>query len=707
MDQVVELASNYSYILVGIASYISLQYLKEQFKDKPKMAVKAKLVPGSPTEGPYRHVDNLGGLIETRYKDFRTVDKIFADTAATYPNNPCLGTRTMISEEDVKQPDGKVFKKATYGEYTWRTFKEVSEEVNLAGNGLGALGLTPKTKVAIFLETRAEWMITIQACFKMNFPAVTIYATLGEDGIKHALNQTEVTHIVTSSTLIKSRLQNCVKDVPHLTNIIFVKEPNVNFDNEKIPDTIKLTTFNELIDLGNPSSDAVQGLEKLAPTKDDLAIIMYTSGTSGNPKGVLISHGNFVAGMSGIGQRVTDLNPSDVYIGYLPLAHVLELAAENIILMAGARVGYSSPLTLSDKSSRIKPGTKGDATVLRPTLMACVPEIMERMRKAVMQNIKEQSSTMQKVFNWAYNYKLKCVEQGTDTPILNKLIFKKTRALLGGRVRAMLSGGAPCDGQTQRFMNVCMCCPVGQGYGLTETCGATTVTEVDEDFTCGRVGPPLQCCDIKLVAWEEGGYSPDQNPPRGEIHIGGPNITMGYFKNPEKTAEDFYVDEDGKRWFKTGDIGQIEHDGCLRIVDRKKDLVKLSHGEYLALGSIESKLKTSDLIDNIWIFASSSQPFCLAFIVPNEKTVKQVLGKSESDDWEKLCESKEVETLLVKSVQATAKTTNVQKFEIPRKIFVEAKPWVPEDNLITAAFKLKRKALEGKYKDEIDRLYAK
>lgn len=207
-----------------------------------------------------------------------------------------------------------------------------------------------------------------------------------------------------------------------------------------------------------------------------------------------------------------------------------------------------------------------------------------------------------------------------------------------------------------------------------------------------------------------GGYSPEQNPPRGEIHIGGANITQGYFKKPEKTAEDFYVDEKGVRWFKTGDIGQIDEDGCLRIVDRKKDLVKLSHGEYLALGSIEAKLKTSPLIDNIWIYANSTQPFCLAFVVPNERALRTSMDLGAGDEGmtiAELCKKSEVEALIKKSIVETAKKTNLQKFEYPQKLFVEPSPWLPEDNLITAAFKLKRKALEKRYTADIDRLYAK
>nr|CAB3219804.1 long-chain-fatty-acid--CoA ligase 1 [Phallusia mammillata] len=664
--------------------------------------LKAKRV-RSGADSPYRCVENMGSLMHTAHKDHKTMDKIFEDAAKTHANLPCLGTRELLSEEDEKQPDGKVFKKAIFGEYKWESYKDVFARVVNLGRGLSLCGLKPREKIAIFLDTRAEWMISIQACFRQNFPAVTVYATLGEEGIAHALNETEVTHVITCASLLNSRLKNCLADIPSVTHIIYVEDCPVKDLN--LDEKITLHTFSHIEAMGR--SEEGRQLERDTPKSDDLGIIMYTSGQSGDPKGVLINHSNFVAGMSGIGTRVPNLNTTDVYIGYLPLAHVLELAAENIMICSGARIGYSSPLTLSDKSSRIKKGSKGDASVLQPTLMAAVPEIMERMRKAVMQNVDEASPLKKKLFKVAYKYKYKEVERGNDTPVLNRVIFKAPRALLGGKVRALLSGGAPMDAQTQRFMNICMCAPIGQGYGLTETCGATTVSQVLEDFSTGRVGPPLPCCEVKLVAWEEGGYSPSNKPhPQGEIHIGGPNITQGYFKKPEKTAEDFYVDENGQRWFKTGDIGQVDDDGAIRIIDRKKDLVKLSHGEYLALGSIEAKLKSSPLIDNVWVYANSSQPYALAFVIPNEKALTNVAtSKGIQKPYEELCQDPTMNKELKNAIATTSKISKLQKFEIPQKMFVEPSPWLPEDGLITAAFKLKRKALEQRYREQIDNLY--
>ncbi|XP_076811732.1 long-chain-fatty-acid--CoA ligase 4-like [Clavelina lepadiformis] len=696
--------------LFGVVSFVPWilleRFIPPELKEKVKnmtRKLKAKSVTSDPASS-YRCIESMDRLMDSAYDGHRTIGKVFEGAARRYAALPCLGTREFLSEEDERQPGGKVFKKAIFGDYKWETFGQVYERMVNFGRGLTLTGQKPKEKIALFLETRAEWMIAVHGCFRNNFPVVTVYATLGEEGISHALNETEVSHVITSATLYNTRLSKCLSNLPTVTDVIYVEDTKLTAD---VPSNVKLHPFKEIEKSG--ATEEGRNCERSEPNPDDLAIVMYTSGQSGDPKGVLINHSNFVAGMSGISTRVPDLNTSDVYIGYLPLAHVLELAAENIMICGGAKIGYSSPLTLSDRSSRIKKGSKGDASVLRPTLMAAVPEIVERMRKAIMQGVDEMLPPARKAFHWAYGYKLKQVERGYDTPLLNRVLFKKTKALLGGRLRALLSGGAPMDAQTQRFMNVCMCCPIGQGYGLTETCGATTVSQVLDDYSTGRVGPPLPCCEVKLVAWEEGGYSPSNKPhPQGEIHIGGPNITQGYFKKPEKTSEEFYVDDDGQRWFKTGDIGQIDDDGAIRIIDRKKDLVKLSHGEYLALGSIEAKLKANALIDNVWVYANGTQSYAIAFIVPNEKNLRNAIaGKGGNHpSITDLCKEDVVEKELKKAVQEASKIAKLQKFEIPQKIYIEPQPWLPEDGLITAAFKLKRKALENHYQEQIQALYA-
>ena len=207
---------------------------------------------------------------------------------------------------------------------------------------------------------------------------------------------------------------------------------------------------------------------------------------------------------------------------------------------------------------------------------------MDRIYKAVADKLKDEGMLQRELFRICYERKRARYEEGYSSLVMNKIAFDKIRRQLGGRLRFILSGGAPLNEETQRFMNICFCCPVVQGYGLTETCGGASLAD-EHDLSTGSVGPPLRCCEILLREWKEGGYSPKNEVPQGEVLVHGANVALGYYKNEEKTQEDFIV-VNGKRCFATGDIGEFRTDGSLRIIDRKKDLIKLGHGEYISLG---------------------------------------------------------------------------------------------------------------------------
>ncbi|KAM6413205.1 long-chain-fatty-acid--CoA ligase 4 [Rhynochetos jubatus] len=663
--------------------------------------VKAKPIldkPGSP----YRAVTHLDSLANINIPGADTLDKLFDHALAKFGKKDCLGTREILSEENEMQPNGKVFKKLILGTYRWLSYEELNEKVNRFGSGLTALGLTPKSTVAIFCETRAEWMIAALACFKYNFPLVTLYATLGEEAVTYGLNECGASYLVTSVELLESKLKAALPQVSCLKHIIYVDKKTVS--KSEYPDTVEIHTMQTVEELG--AKPEYSSIPPSRPVPTDLALVMYTSGSTGRPKGVMMQHKNLIAGMTGQCERIPGLGPKDTYIGYLPLAHVLELTAEISCITYGCRIGYSSPLTLSDQSSKIKKGSKGDCTVLKPTLVAAVPEIMDRIYKNVMSKVQEMNYIQRTLFKIGYDYKLEQIKRGYDAPLCNVLLFKKVKALLGGNVRMMLSGGAPLSPQTQRFMNICFCCPVGQGYGLTETCGAGTITEV-ADYSTGRVGAPLICCEIKLRDWQEGGYTNKDKPnPRGEIIIGGPNVSMGYFKNEEKTTEEFSVDENGQRWFCTGDIGEFHPDGCLQIIDRKKDLVKLQAGEYVSLGKVEAALKNCPLIDNICAYAKSDQSYVISFVVPNQKKLTALAEqKGISGTWVDICNNATMEAEILREIKEVANKMKLERFEIPIKVRLSPDPWTPETGLVTDAFKLKRKELKNHYLNDIERMY--
>ncbi|KAM4696707.1 long-chain-fatty-acid--CoA ligase 4 isoform 2-T3 [Rhinophrynus dorsalis] len=663
--------------------------------------VKAKPVSDKPGS-PYRAVSHFDTLATIDIPGADTLDKLFQHAVAKFGKRDCLGTRELLSEENEKQPNGKVFKKLILGEYKWLNYEEVSVKVHNFGSGLSALGLKPKSTVAIFCETRAEWMITAQACFKYNFPLVTLYATLGEEAVTYGLNESGATHLITSAELLETKLKGVLSQITGIKHIVYVGKKSIN--RSEYPAELEIHNMEEVEELGAKPENLNNPPSR--PLPSDLAVVMYTSGSTGRPKGVVMIHSNLIAGMAGQCERIPGLGPKDTYIGYLPLAHVLEMTAEISCVTYGCRIGYSSPLTLSDQSSKIKKGSKGDCTVLRPTLMAAVPEIMDRIYKNVMSKVQEMNVIQRTLFKLGYDYKLEQIKKGYDAPICNILLFKKVKALLGGNVRMMLCGGAPLSPQTQRFMNICFCCPVGQGYGLTETCGAGTITEVC-DYSTGRVGAPLTCCEIKLRDWVEGGYTSQDTPhPRGEIVIGGQNVSMGYFKNDEKSLEDFYVDENGQRWFCTGDIGEFHADGCLQIIDRKKDLVKLQAGEYVSLGKVEAALKNCPLIDNICAYANSYQSYVISFVVPNQKKLTDLAHQKGIEGiWEEICNNPTMEAEVLREIKEVAGSMKLERFEIPIKVRLSPDPWTPETGLVTDAFKLKRKELKNHYLTDIERMY--
>ncbi|PIN20360.1 Acyl-CoA synthetase [Handroanthus impetiginosus] len=648
-------------------------------------------------------------LVEVPWEGATTMAALFEQSCKKHSQEKFLGMRKVISKDFVTASDGRKFEKLHLGEYQWETYQQVFDRACNFASGLLKLGHDVDTRAAIFSETRAEWFIAFQGCFRQNITVVTIYASLGEEALIHSLNETQVSTLICDSKQLKklAALRSSLTTIRHI----------VYFDDEDSPDgssviqensNWKVSSFAEVEKLGmnNPAPPNL-------PIKKDIAVIMYTSGSTGLPKGVMMTHGNTVATAAAVMTVIPQIGNKDVYLAYLPLAHVFELAAETVMLTAGVPIGYGSPLTLTDTSNKIKKGTKGDVSVLKPTLMAAVPAILDRVREGVLKKVDEKGGIVKKLFNIAYSRRLAAIEGswfgawGLETLLWDNIVFKKIRSVLGGEIRFMLCGGAPLSGDTQRFINICMGAPIGQGYGLTETCAGAAFSEAD-DTSVGRVGPPLPCCYIKLVSWEEGGYTISDKPmPRGEVVVGGASITAGYFNNDAKTGEVYKVDEKGMRWFYTGDIGRFHPDGCLEIIDRKKDIVKLQHGEYISLGKVEAALMSSNFVENIMVYADPFHNFCVALVVPSRQVLEKWGNESgiKYNDFSELCEKAEAKNEVQQSLIKAAKAAKLDKFETPAKIELLPEPWTPESGLVTAALKLKREQLKAKFKDVLEKLY--
>jgi len=245
-----------------------------------------------------------------------------------------------------------------------------------------------------------------------------------------------------------------------------------------------------------------------------------------------------------------------------------------------------------------------------------------------------------------------------------------------------------------------------QGYGLTESCACGTIMDSD-DNSIGAAGPPLQGVQIQLINWDEGNYTVDDQPnPRGEIVIGGGNVASEYFRLPGKTKEDFFRDKAGRRWFRTGDIGEFNFHGTLKIIDRKKDLVKLHHGEYVSLGKVESLLRTCPIIENICVYGDPTKGFVICLVVPDRNKLTEMAEKLNlaNESFEENCNDTILIAEVLKELQSYGKKS-LEKFEIPGAATLCPELWTPESGLVTAAFKLKRRPIQDYYQKELKKMY--
>ncbi|CDR37871.1 RHTO0S03e00496g1_1 [Rhodotorula toruloides] len=626
----------------------------------------------------------------------------FADVEA-------LGWRDTVDvikeDKEVKKIVGgkEVTEKKTWSyfhlsDYHWWTYKQFKDVVSAAGSALVHVGCEPGQVFNIYSATTPRWQVMANACAQQSITFATAYDSLGEEGLRHSINEPSAYGIFTNASLL-STLASVVSSTPSLRVVVYDGKSNeipsgaLEKLKSSVPEECKVYTFDEFIELGrkNPS-------EPNLPDPEDVACLMYTSGSTGAPKGVQITNANIVACIGAVQKLLGHVvKKGETYIAYLPLAHIMEFAVEMCFMWVGARMGYGNVKTLTDASVR---NCLGDIRQLQPTIMVGVPAVWETIRKGIVTKVKSAGALKSKVFDLGVAAKKFGGRGSFLAGIADKVVFEAVKQGTGGKLKYALSGGAPISRETQEFLSIALVLII-QGYGMTESTAMCCLLP-PEMHQYSTVGVPVPSCEIKLVDVEEAGYKATNDPPQGEIWIRGPSVTKGYYKQDKLTKEAWT--EDG--WFKTGDVGQWNKDGTLSVIDRKKNLVKLAGGEYIALERLESLYSSCEYVARIMIHADSNANKPMAVIFPHEHNLKNLASSlGVSGDLGTLVHDQSIRDNVLKSLNGVGKKAGLKPLETLQTVVLCDEEWTPQNGMLTAAQKLNRKVIVEKYKKEIDAVY--
>ncbi|KAI8546208.1 hypothetical protein RHMOL_Rhmol07G0099400 [Rhododendron molle] len=606
---------------------------------------------------------------------------IFRMSVEKYADNRMLGRREVVN--------GKP------GKYVWLTYKEVYDLVIKVGNSIRSCGVEEGGRCGIFGANCPEWIMSMEACNAHGLHCVPLYDTLGAGAVEFIICHAEVTIAFVEEKKIPEVLKTFPNTTQYLRTIVSFGKVTPEQKEEVQKFDLAIYSWDEFLLLGDNNQHDLP-----VKKKSDICTIMYTSGTTGDPKGVMISNNSIVTLIAGVKRLLESANEAlhgeDVYLSYLPLAHIFDRVIEECFINHGASIGFWR----GDVKLLIE-----DIGELKPSVFCAVPRVLDRIYTGLQQKLSSGGFLKKSLFDFAYKYKLHNMKKGNKhedaSPLCDKIVFSKVKEGLGGNVRIILSGAAPLATHVEAFLRVVACCHVLQGYGLTESCAGTFVSLPNELDMLGTVGPPVPNVDVCLESVHEMQYDALSSTPRGEICIRGETLFSGYYKREDLTKE---VLVDG--WFHTGDVGEWQPDGSMKIIDRKKNIFKLSQGEYVAVENLENIYGLVPDIDSIWVYGSSFESFLVAVVNPNKYALERwAEEKGVTGDFNSLCENPKAKEYILGELSRVGKEKKLKGFEFIKAVHLDPEPFDMDRDLLTPTFKKKRPQLQKYYQRFIDNMY--
>lgn len=560
------------------------------------------------------------------------------------------------------------------GAWVSTSSKEFAEQANALSRGLLHLGVKPNDKIAVISSSnRTEWNILDMAVLQIGAQNVPIYPTIGESEYQYIFNHAEVTFCFLSDEGLFKKANAVKNEVPTLKEIY-------SFD------TIQgCKNWMEVLALGADMAKQAE-VEKLkdAVSADDLATIIYTSGTTGVPKGVMLSHKNIVSNVLDSKPRLPLVVGESKVLSFLPVCHIFERMLHYLYIYSGITIYYAE--SIEKISENIKE--------VKPNFMSVVPRLLEKIYDSIIAKGTELTGIKKRMFFWAVELGLQYEPYGENgwwyekkLSLANKLIFSKWRAALGGELTTMVSGSAALQPRLTRVFAAAGM-QVMEGYGLTETSPVVSVNMYPNKlFKVGTVGKPIKNIEVKIAE-------------DGEILVKGPNVMLGYYKDPAKTAEVMTGD-----YFHTGDKGEIDSEGFLKITGRKKEIFKTSGGKYISPSLLENEMKQSRFIEQILVIGEGEK-MAAAIVQPNFEFVKKWAKLHQIDigtTLEDLVKNHAVKERIMEDIEKG--NQNFGQWETIKRIELTPEIWSVDNGLLTPTFKPKREVIIKKYKHLYDKIY--